>query len=75
MAVRNCNVNLNQMLGMNNSLGVFLFYKPLQCSVPKDTSVYKNPVSAGDKQYLMQLVVVCDGLSNVVIVLFGSTSP
>lgn len=64
------------MLDMNNSLGVIYFKKPQQRNMPKDMSVYKTPVLTGEKQYLMQLVVVvCDLLSNVVIAVFGSTSP
>lgn len=74
MAVRNVNVNSNQMLDMNNSSGVFLFYKLWQCNMPKDTSAYKTPVLTGDKQCLTQLVVVYL-LANAIIVVFGFVYP
>ncbi len=54
------------MLYVNNSLGVICFKKPQQVGVPKDMSEYEPPFVAGAwKQYLMQLVVVCDLLSAV----------
>lgn len=63
------------MLYTNNLLGVICFKKP-QCGVPEDMSLYETPVLTRDKQYVMQLlVVVCDLLSNVLIAVFGSTSP
>lgn len=57
------------MLDMNNLSGIFGFMQPRRCSSPTDTPTPNWGF------LLMQLVVVCDLLSNAIIVAFGATPP